>query len=66
MTALAPALRPPPTPIWSSLTCSVSDDQRTWHPIDFDGESPTYVDKRAATWLKERPDLTVEFDDSTC
>lgn len=24
------------------------------------------VDKQAAAWLKERPDLAVEIDDSTC
>ncbi|MFF8902518.1 hypothetical protein ACF082_34170 [Streptomyces lydicus] len=44
----------------------MSDDQKTWHPIDSDGESPARVDKQAAAWLKELPDLAVEIDDSTC
>ncbi|MFC4506696.1 MULTISPECIES: hypothetical protein [Streptomyces] len=44
----------------------MSDDQKTWHPIDLDGEGRACVDKQAAAWLKERPDLAVEIDDSTC
>jgi hypothetical protein len=35
-------------------------------PIVFEGENPVYVDKQAAAWLKERPHLAVEMDDSTC
>ncbi|MFJ8027810.1 hypothetical protein [Streptomyces sp. NPDC096311] len=65
MTALAPAPAPTDADL-VTLTLHVSDDQKTWHPIDFDGESPAHVDKQAAAWLKERPDLTVEIDDSTC
>ncbi|WP_434598216.1 hypothetical protein [Streptomyces sp. A5-4] len=34
--------------------------------VDFGGESPACVDKQASAWLKERPDLAVEIDDSTC
>lgn len=49
-----------------TLTLHVSDDQKTWHPIVFEGESPAYVDKQATAWLKERPYLSVEMDDSTC
>ncbi|MFF4410713.1 hypothetical protein [Streptomyces sp. NPDC001404] len=65
MTVLAPA---PDTTDAGLVTLAlhVSDDQKTWHPIDFDGESPADVDKQAAAWLKERPDLAVEIDDSTC
>ena len=49
-----------------ALTLHVSDDQKTWHPFVFEGESPDYVDRQAAAWLKERPYLSVEMDDSTC
>lgn len=49
-----------------TLTLHVSDDQKTWHPIVFEGESPVYVDKQDATWLKERPSLAVEMDGLTC
>ncbi|MEU7322541.1 hypothetical protein ABZ682_18560 [Streptomyces griseoviridis] len=49
-----------------TLTLLVSSDQKTWHPIVFEGESPACVDKQAAAWLRERPYLSVEMDDSTC
>ncbi|MFJ9901180.1 hypothetical protein ACIQPR_48570 [Streptomyces sp. NPDC091280] len=49
-----------------TLTLLVSSDQKTWHPIVFEGESPSYVDKRAETWLGKRPYLSVEMSDSIC
>lgn len=65
MTALASA--PAATDVdLLKLTLHVSDGHRTWHPIVFEGESPVYVDEQAAAWLKERPYLPVEMDDSTC
>lgn len=65
MTALASARATTDVDLLT-LTLHVSDDQKTWHPIVFEGESPAYVDKQAAAWLKERPYLSVEMDDSTC
>jgi hypothetical protein len=65
MTALASA--PTTTDIGLlTLTLHVSDDQKTWHPIVFEGESSVYVDRQASAWLKERPYLAAEMDDSTC
>ncbi|TLS44956.1 hypothetical protein FE633_17595 [Streptomyces montanus] len=65
MTALASARATTDVDLLT-LTLLVSSDQKTWHPIVFKGESPAYVDKQAAAWLKGRPDLAVEMDDSTC
>ncbi|MFF8917473.1 hypothetical protein ACF08M_30235 [Streptomyces sp. NPDC015032] len=64
MTALAPAPATADADL-VTLTLHVSDDLKTWNPIDFDGERPAYVDK-AAAWFKERPYLAVELNDSTC
>ncbi|MER6367073.1 hypothetical protein ABT255_01615 [Streptomyces mirabilis] len=59
MTALAPA---PATadadPV--TLTLHVSDDQKTWHPIDFDGEFPRAFKEVFTSIARDRQPVKVQ------
>lgn len=49
------------------LLVHVSADQRSWHSVLFEGESPKYVDRQASAYLRANPHLSAEIDqESTC
>ncbi|MGW6605586.1 hypothetical protein [Streptomyces sp. NPDC055036] len=49
--ALAPAARTGVDLL--SLALNVSDDQKTWCPVDFESESPAYLDKQVLRFAVE-------------